>query len=221
MSRTAKALSLSAILLAFLAGVASANPLPVYYFHDSPYGAPNGVWDDQWSGGTVLPEGEFITWQSPPHGIDCEIEENASIVRIPNQANALRAYTDPPMAGVHEAGYCLVVLPLRQTCYEICNVTVELSTVAADGGPPVTPLLSTSLEVATEGWPPTQHQFMLGEVPSMNMAGRRYRVDIWSDGLCTDLVWDCYDFECALYAPPDSANPVAPKSWTSIKSLYR
>jgi hypothetical protein len=221
MGRTAKTVFLAAILLPFLAGALSANPLPVYYIHDSPYGTPNGTWDDQWSGGTVLPAGELVNWQSPPYGIDCDIEENASIVTIPDAASLLHAYTDPPLTGVHDAGSCMVVLPLRQTCYELCTVTVALLTVAADGGPPVVPLLSTSLEVATDFWPPALHYFFLGDLPEMNMAGLRYRVDISTDGLCTDLVWGCHAYECFLQTPLEAGNPVEPRSWAGIKRLYR
>lgn len=221
MDRTAKTVFLAAVLLPFLAGALSANPLPVYNFHDSPQGSPNGVWDDQWSGGAVLPEGELVNWDMPSYDIECDLEENASIVTIPDAASPLRAYTDPPLVGVHEAGWCSVCLPLRQTCYEACTVTVEISTVAADGGPPVVPLLSRTLEVVTGYWPPTLHRFELGSLPEMNMSGLRYRVDIWTDGLCTDLVWGCHNYECALYTPPEEGNPVAPRSWAMIKSLYR
>lgn len=221
MGRTAKTVFLAAVLLPFLAGAVAANPLPVYNLHDSPYGAPNGVWDDQWSSGTVVPEGELLSWNNPPYDIDCDLEENASIVTLPGPEAPLRAYTDPPLTGVQDAGFCMVVLPLRQTCYELCTVTVLLSTVAADGGPPVVPLLSKSLEVATGSWPPTLHYFDLGELPQMNMVDLRYRVDIWTDGLCTDLVWGCHTYESALYVPPESGNPVLPMSWALIKVLYR
>ena len=97
--------SLAALCVLALAGTCAANPLVLWYIHDSPYGAGNGVWDDQWSGGSVLPEGEVVLPEDPGYDPDCgSLESENSFATIGQGAEALVAYLDPPFTGTQPAG---------------------------------------------------------------------------------------------------------------------
>ena len=201
----------------FFASVGIANPVALWYLRDSPVETPNGVWDDQWSGGTVFPEGELIIFDPPPYGHECaEYEWAASFARVGSGENALYAYTDPPFTGTQPDGTITAILPFRQTCWEMATVTVTAYQVDADGGSPVE-LASDLQQVVAAGWPPTSYFFVLGDVPEIEMVNQRFLIVISTeDGECTDLVWDC----CVQF-PEEGPNPVTDVNWGTIKALYR
>lgn len=215
------ALALLAALTAVLtcAAPAAANPIPVAYLHDSPAGNPNGIWDDQWSGGTVFPEGEFFD-VAGPYGVNCHLEENASIARIGSGEEALYVYDEPPFTGTMPAGYTVGWLSLRQTCWEMATIEVTLYKAGVNGCPPCEELLSTSQDVACSGWPPTLYVFDLGWTPEITMENERLLIVISTpNGQCTDIVWDCPDWPTWFEFPWGS--PVNQASWGTIKALYK
>ena len=220
----ATANTLAAVLAAsILVSVAHANPVVLWYLRDSPVEAPNGVWDDQWSGGTVLPEGEVILPQDPGYDPDCwEFEELNSFVRLGAGENALRAYLDPPVTGTQVGGAATGTFSFRQTTPEAATVCVELYRVDADGGSPEF-IGDDCLPVENlASWPPTPHFFTMGTVPLMEMQNERFMVLIHCDGQYTDLVWDCIGWDGWIQLPQDDPfNPVEAMRWSSIKAMYR
>lgn len=202
--------------------VCSANPLILWYIRDSPVEAPNGTWDDQWSGGLVLPEGEIVLAEDPGYGPDCQDQEEAnSFARVGAGELALRAYLDPPFTGTQPAGAVTAMLSFRQTCWEIAFVTVELYRVGAFGDHPEL-LVADYAEIATEAWPPTQYFFVLGDIPEIEMYNDRFMMVISSDGNCTDLVWNCTYWDGWIQLPEDDPfNAARQMDWSTIKALYR
>lgn len=221
MRTTAGALLALACVLV-LATACTANPLILWYIRDSPVGVGNDIWDDQWSGGMVLPSGEVILPEDPGYDPDCHDQEAAnSFARIGQGAEVLRAYLDPPFDGTQPAGEVTALLSFRQTCWELAFVTVELYKVDLFGGNPEF-LVANYAEVATEAWPPTMHFFVLGEIEEIQMSNDRFMVVISSDGQCTDLVWDCTYWEGWIQLPEDDPfNLVETTNWTTIKAFYR
>jgi hypothetical protein len=210
------------ILLAVLGTTtALANPVVQWFLRDSPVGDPNGIWDDQWSGGSVNPPGEIITWVWPPSGDPCgDSELAASIAAVGSGENALLAYTDPVYEGNQAEGTGMAVLSFRQTCWEAATVVVSLFRVEADGSDPLL-LASASQVVAVGAWPPTAFSFELTGIPLTPMNGRRFLFVISSeDAQCTDLVWDCDAWACWITLP-EEGNPAEPAALGAVKALYR
>ncbi len=213
--------SISIIILVFLGTVfALGNPVPEWYLRDSPVGNPNGIWDDQWSGGTVSPPGEVITAEPPPDGHPCaESEAEASITPVGSSENALLVYTDHVFENDLTWLTASMVLSLRQTCAEVATVDVAVFMVDVDGSNPVY-LSGTSLAVAAEAWPPTTFEFQILDIPVMPLHEARILFVISTeDGQCTDLVWDCLEWP-TIVVPPAQSVPVALDTWSSVKIRY-
>jgi hypothetical protein len=221
MKRILKLQSLVLLATLLAAGFALANPIPQWFLRDTPVGNPNGVWDDQWSGGTVNPPGEIITWEPPPWDHPCGDDPfAASIAPIGAGENALRVYTDPPYEDTQAEGNGIAVLSLRQTCFETATVEVALYRVDAEGGNPIL-LTSASQNVGVGGWPPTVVPFDLMNVPETPMNGGRFLLLISTpDGQCTDLVWDCADWDCWITLP-EQGSAVEQSAWGAVKARYR
>jgi hypothetical protein len=221
MRTTANALLVAACVLV-LTSACAANPVVLWYIRDTPVGPGNGVWDDQWSGGTVLPPGEVVLWEGPDLDPDCGSLESAnSFARLGEGAEALRAYLDPPFNHTQPAGTVTALLSFRQTCWELAFVTIELYKVDLFGGNPEF-LVADVAEIATSQWPPITQFFVLGDIPEIEMTNDRFMVVVSSDGQCTDLVWDCIPWEGWIQLPEDDPfNPVALTDWGTIKALYR
>ncbi len=212
----------SVLCVVLCVAVCAANPLVLWYIHDSPVGTGNDLWDDQWSGGLVFPEGEIVLPQDPGYEPECQDQEAAnSFARIGHGAEALRAYFDPPVNGTQPAGTVTAAFAFRQTCWELAYVTVALYKVDLYGGSPEF-LVSHLVEIAAESWPPTRHFFDLGDIPEIEMYNGRFMVVISSDGQCTDVVWNCTYWDGWIQLPEDDPfNPVQRTDWGTIKSLYR
>ena len=221
MKRTAILLS-SILLIAVLgATTALANPVVQWFLRDSPVDNPDGVWNDLWSGGSVNPPGEIITWMWPPSGHPCGSSElEASIVAVGSGEDALLAYTDPVYEGTQAEGTGMAVLSFRQTCWEAATVVVSLYRVEADGSSPLL-LASASQDLAVSAWPPTAVSFELSGIPPTPMNGRRFLFVISSEGAqCTDLVWDCDAWPCWITLP-EEGNPAEQSALGEVKILYR
>jgi hypothetical protein len=206
------------------AGAVSANPVVLWYIRDSPVESPNGVWDDQWSGGAVQPAGEIILPQDPgydPGGCG-EVESENSFALIGQGENALRAYLDLGyMHTTQVAGTVTALLSFRQTQTELAFVSVELYRVTDTGGDQEF-LCADYAEISTGAWPPTTEFFVLGEIPEMDMSDRMFMVRISSDGEHTELVWDCTAWDGWIQLPEeDPFNTVDVLSWSTIKAMYR
>jgi hypothetical protein len=210
------------VLLALLGtGAALANPIPQWFLRDTPLDNPNGIWDDQWSGGTVNPPGEIISWEIPPWEHPCgELESAASFAPVGSGENALRSYSDPPYGDTQAEGNGIAVLSFRQTCWEAATVDVAIYKVDADGSNPVL-LASASQIVAVEGWPPTEIPFELVNIPETPMNGGRFLLVISTeDGQCTDLVWDCIHWDCWITLP-EAGSSVEQSAWGAVKAQYQ
>ncbi len=221
MKRTAILLT-SLLLLAVLgAAVALANPVVQWFLRDSPVEGPDRVWNDLWSGGSVNPPGEIITWMFPPPDHPCgDSELEASIVAVGSGGNALLAYTDPVYEGNQAAGTGMAMLSFRQTCWEVATVVVSLYRVDADGSNPLL-LASASQDVAVGAWPPTAFNFELSDIAPTPMNGGRFLIVISSENAqCTDLVWDCFAWDCWITLP-EEGNPAEKSALGAVKALYR
>lgn len=218
------AIAVCAVLSSLLfAAAASANPVVLWYIRDSPVSAPNGVWDDQWSGGLVLPEGEVLLPEDPGYDPDCgQYESENSFAHVGQGESALRAYIDPSLLFVTQpAGTVTASLCFRQTGAEVALVSVELYRVGTFGENPEF-LCADYAEIITESWPPDCVFFVLGDIPEMNMQGHYFMIVISSDGQYTDLVWDCTCWEGWFQLPEDDPfNSVSDLTWSAIKALYR
>jgi len=214
----------SAVVLAavLLVGAASANPLVLWYLRDSPTSAPNGVWDDQWSGGAVTPPGEIVLPEDPGYNPDCyEFEELNKFARIGLDGEAMRAYLDPTFLGTQVGGTATGSFAFRQTTPEVSTVCVELYKVGPYGENPEFVGMDCVELVEIASWPPTIYPVALGTVPQMEMYGERFMVVISSDGQYTDLVWDCLAWDGWIQLPEDDPfNPVQTMSWSTIKAMY-
>ncbi len=205
------------------AGVVSANPAVLWYVRDSPVESPNGVWDDQWSGGTVQPAGEIILPEDPGYDPGCgENESENSFALIGQGENALRAYLD--LGYLHTtqvAGTVTAALSFRQTQPEFALISVEFYRVTSAGGEQEF-LCADYAEISVGDWPPTDQFFVLGEIPEMDMSGHMFMVLISSDGQHTELVWNCTSWNGWIQLPEeDPFNPVEGGSWSTIKAMYR
>ncbi|MFH1502287.1 MAG: hypothetical protein ABIG03_04500 [Candidatus Eisenbacteria bacterium] len=220
--RTATLGLAASLCVVLVAGVASANPVVLWYVHDSPVGAGNGVWDDQWSGGTILPPGEIVRPEDPGYDPDCGSVEAANVFApIGSGPDVLRAYLDPPFTGTQPDGAVYALFSFRQTCAEMAFVTIELYKVDVNGNSPEF-LVADYAEITAPQWPPVQHYFALGNIPEIEMQNERFMVVISSDGQCTDVVWDCTALDGWIQLPEDDPfNPVARMEWSAIKALYR
>jgi len=221
MRTTAIALTVVAACLLFAAN-AAANPLIMWWLRDSPVGAPNGLWDDQWSGGTVYPEGELAFWEDPGYEPGCEeFEAENSFVRLGDESDPLRAYLEPPFSGTQVAGEAIGGFSFRQTTPEVAVVHVELYKVQLDGSYPEYIGGSVHEVIDLPPWPPSYLEFSLGSVPEMEMMSERFVVLIYSDGQYTDMVWDCTYWGGWILLPQEPFNPVEAMNWSTIKALYR
>lgn len=213
----------SALCALLCVSAVSANPVVLWYIRDSPVAAPNGSWDDQWSGGLVSPEGEVVLPEDPGYDPDCgTYEAENTFAHVGSGQDVLSAYLDLGYVyATQVAGTVTASLCFRQTMREVAFVTVELYRVDAMGGNPEF-LCADYAEIIADPWPPSCHFFVLGDVPETDMTGHLFRVDISSDGQNTDLVWDCTNWEGWIQLPEsDPFNPVGDMSWSTIKALYR
>jgi hypothetical protein len=213
--------ALTLLLASLCAAPLLANPIVQWSLRDTPLGSPDGIWNDQWSGGFVNPPGELLFWDPPPMDQPCGDDEGAaSIARIGAGEFALLAYSDPVYGGTQAGGYGNAVLFLRQTCWEVSTVVVSVYKVDADGGNPVL-LASDAQSVAVDSWPPTEFFFEFENVPVTPMDDGRFLLEISTeDGACTDIVWDCLDFNCWVTLP-EEGNPPEATAWGKVKALYR
>ncbi|MBD3348466.1 MAG: hypothetical protein GF400_04625 [Candidatus Eisenbacteria bacterium] len=212
-----------AVCLLLCASAAFANPLVLWWLRDSPLDAPNGVWDDQWSGGLVLPEGEIAYIEDPGYDPDCfEFESENSFVHLGTGGEVLRAYLDPPIDGTQVGGPATARLSFRQTTPEIEFVYVNLYKVGLFGEDPELIGGDSATVEAIPAWPPTTYDFVLGNVPQMEMQDERFMVTVFCDGQYTDLVWDCTGWDGWIQLPQeDPFNPVEAMNWSTIKAMYR
>lgn len=223
MRMTAMALGIG-VCLAALALPCAADPPPVLYLCDSPIQLPNLLWDDQWSGDAVHPEGEVLMAFPPVAVGSWGATPMHSMARIPSWDEPLRAYSDTPYLGRVPAGPAAAYLAIRQTCAEPEEIGVAVYRVSESGGDAELLTLGFAT-VDCDEWPPTTCVVDLGWLTQVQMENHRLMVEIFSTAPSraaegTDIAWATPEWPSWIELPQGGSH-VEEKTWSEIKRLYQ